>query len=98
MRVVFVDIDGTICHTLNNSSDYNLSVPRVYMIEKINALYDNGDKIIYWTARGGNSGKDWTELTKRQLNEWGAKHHELRMDKPPYDVFYDDKAARIEDL
>ena len=98
MRIVFVDIDETICHTPNNPRDYSLSIPRVYMIEKINALYDKGDRIVYWTARGGNSGKDWSELTKRQLDEWGVKYHELRMDKPSYDVFDDDKAARIEDL
>ena len=41
---------------------------------------------------------DWTELTCQQLSEWGAKYHELRVDKPFYDLFIEDKALRIEEL
>ena len=26
-----------------------------------------------------------------QLNKWGAKFHELKMGKPAYDLFIDDK-------
>ena len=41
---------------------------------------------------------NWEELTKKQLAEWGAKYHELRVDKPFYDLFIEDKALRIEEL
>ena len=62
-------------------------------IEKINRLYDNGDTIVYWTARGSTTGLDWTELTSKQLKEWGVKYHELKLGKPHYDVFICDKAV-----
>lgn len=92
MRYI-VDIDKTICYTLN--SDYPNSSPIRKHIEQINTLHDAGHEIIYWTARGGNSGKDWSELTEKQLKDWGCKYHELWMNKPSYDVWVDDKANWI---
>ena len=53
---------------------------------------------MYWTARGSRKQIDWTELTTKQLNEWGAKYHELKVNKPFYDVFIEDKAFRIEEI
>ena len=91
--IYIVDIDHTICD--NSNSDYPNSVPYIDRIAKINELFDQGHTIIYWTARGGNSGIDWSELTKEQLGKWGCKHHELRMNKPSYDVWVDDKADWI---
>ena len=60
-------------------------------IEKINRLYDNGDIIVYWTARGTLTQKMWFDTTYKQLTQWGCKFHELRMGKPVYDLFIDDK-------
>lgn len=88
--IYMVDIDGTICNTTN--SDYHNSTPYVERIKHINKLYEEGHTIIYWTARGGNSGIDWSVLTEQQLNEWGCSYHELKMNKPSYDVWVDDKA------
>ena len=65
-------------------------------IDKINRLYDEGNEIVYWTARGGTTGIDWTELTRSQLEKWGAKHTELKMWKPHYDLFICDKAINAE--
>lgn len=90
MRYV-VDIDGTICN--NTGGDYERAEPYRDRIERINKLYDDGNYIVYWTARGGNSGKDWSVLTRRQLSEWGCKYHELNMKKPVYDLWIDDKAV-----
>ena len=68
-------------------------------IEKINILFDKGNEIIYWTARGQCSGKDWTNLTKKQLNEWGCKYNKLIMNnKPHYDLLICDKTLRIEEI
>ena len=61
-------------------------------------MYDDGDTIIYWTARGGTTGIDWTTLTHEQLNKWGAKYHEIKMWKPPYDIFICDKAVNSADF
>ena len=41
---------------------------------------------------------DWTNLTRQQLDDWGAKYHELRVDKPFYDLFIEDKSLRIEEV
>lgn len=90
-----VDIDGTICN--NTDGDYKNAKPYVDRIEKINNLYDAGHYIVYWTARGGNTGKDWTNLTKQQLIKWGCKYDELNMHKPSYDIWIDDKAINAED-
>lgn len=90
-----VDIDNTICKTVN--SDYHNSKPYYERIEKINKLYEAGNHIVYWTARGGTSGIDWTDLTTKQLNDWGCKFHEVRLGKPSYEIWIDDKAVNSED-
>ena len=53
---------------------------------------------MYWTARGSRKQIDWTNLTRQQLEDWGAKYHELRVDKPFYDLFIEDKSLRIEEV
>lgn len=89
LKRYIVDIDETICESLG---DYPNARPLYDRIQKINDLYDAGNTIIYWTARGANSGKDWGDLTKSQLDEWGCKRHALWMNKPAYDIWVDDKA------
>jgi hypothetical protein len=64
----------------------------------MNDLYDQGHEVHYWTARGGSTGKDWSELTERQLKEWNVKYTSLKMKKPSYDVWIDDKAFNCEDF
>lgn len=90
-----VDIDGTICYT--NGNNYESSEPRYDRIERLNKLYDEGNEIHYWTARGAKSGKDWTEFTKRQLGEWGVKSTSIRLGKPHYDKWIDDRAIDAEE-
>lgn len=89
-----VDIDGTICHS--PSSDYNESKPILERIADINALLDGGHEIHYWTARGGNSGKDWSDFTIGQLASWGCKYTSVNFKKPVYDLWIDDKAINSE--
>lgn len=92
--IYYIDIDNTICETkvYNNISDYQNSMPYKQRIDYINKLYDQGNIIVYWTARGSRSGKDYSELTTKQLNEWGCKRHELKFNKPTYDMWIDDKS------
>ena len=86
------DIDGTIC-TLQKDSRYELAEPFPEALQEVKRLYEAGNKIIFMTARGSVSGKDWTTLTKKQLEEWGFPYHELIMNrKPNADFFIDDKA------
>ena len=67
-------------------------------IGKLNKLFDEGNEIHYWTARGGNSGLDWTELTHKQLSEWGVKFTSVQMKKPVYDYWVDDRAINTKDF
>ena len=105
-----VDIDGTICSP-TIGRDYHKAQPWKERIDKLNKLYDEGHYIIYFTARamGRFSNEEYLtagakatavlfELTQSQLKEWGAKYHELEVDKPYYDLFIEDKSLRIEEL
>ena len=95
---IYVDIDDTIC-SHEETRSYLTASPIVENIEKINRFYDDGHTIVYWTARGGHSGLDWTDLTTQQLHEWGAKYHQLIMnEKPAYDLLICDKTKRIEEI
>jgi hydroxymethylpyrimidine pyrophosphatase-like HAD family hydrolase len=84
------DLDGTLC--TNKNGDYLNSNPFNDRINKVNELYNTGNKIIINTARGYSTGIDWYEITKNQLQEWGLKYHELFVGKKiEADLFIDDK-------
>ena len=100
MTYVF-DIDGTIC-TKVIDGDYSKASPLQDRIDIVNKLYDNGNKIIFQTARGmGRSSnsvawshKAFYELTREQLESWGVKFHSLFLGKPAGDVYVDDKGIK----
>ena len=94
MKIYYVDIDGTIC--TNTDGKYDEATPLYENIQRVNSLYDQGNTIVYWTARGSVTNIDWTELTKKQLQEWGVRYTQLRMGKPHYDLFICDKAIRAD--
>lgn len=90
------DLDGTLC--TNTWGRYDKAEPFLDCIKQVNHLYDTGHIIKIYTARGMTSGKDWTVLTKKQLANWGIKHHELIMNrKPSADIVVDDIAINAED-
>jgi len=89
--IIYVDIDETICKT-SLSRNYSESTPIIENIKKINNMYDEGNTIIYWTARGTTTGINWRKITKAQLKQWGVKYHKLKFRKPNYDLFICDKA------
>ena len=79
-----VDIDGTICRP-TVGRDYHKAEPWQDRIKVLNKLYDEGNYIIYFTARamGRNSNLPIEEaktkaqeiiepLTKMQLDIWGV--------------------------
>ena len=95
---IYVDIDETICF-YEGKRYYPDAKPNLANIKKINTLYDKGNQITYWTARGSVTGINWYELTKSQLNEWGCKYHHLSVGKKPdYDLLICDKTKRIEEI
>jgi len=90
------DIDGVICTTYKN--DYFKAKPKKKVVTLINNLYKK-NYIILFTARymGRNNDnpikarQQGYKKTYKQLISWGLKFHELRLGKPSYDVFVDDK-------
>lgn len=98
--LIYVDIDETICHFEESLSDLNYmkAIPDGDAINLINQWYDEGHTIVYWTARGTITGKDWFDLTEQQLKTWGAKYHQLKMGKPAYDLIVCDKTKRMNEL
>ena len=91
------DLDGTICSSVEKSQ-YEKAVADTAVVNEINRLYDSGNTIKIMTARGCVSGIDHTVLTKKQLNTWGVKYHELLMNiKPHADWFIDDKGIHVSD-
>ena len=105
-----VDIDGTICSP-TVGRDYHKAEPWQDRIKVLNKLYDEGNYIIYFTARAMGRFSDQPhsiaaqkakevlfDLTKQQLDDWGVKYNELIMGKPHADFFIDDKGVKDEDF
>jgi len=79
-RVYLIDIDGTICNDIKNEDShlYPTANPFEGSREQINNLYDEGNKIVFFTAR---ESKDRV-VTYDWLIQHGFKFHDLIMDKP----------------
>jgi len=87
------DIDGTICS--NTDGDYEKAEPYYSVIEKVNMLYDQGNTIYFYTARGATTGFDWRQTTENQFFKWNVKYHQLFFGKPTADLYIDDKCVNI---
>ncbi|MBU46349.1 MAG: hypothetical protein CMD28_02875, partial [Flavobacteriales bacterium] len=92
--------DGTTDWTAQGNSDIEVGFFKGREnVAKINKLYEEGNEIIYYTARGTVTGIDWLEITKSQLKKWGCKYHKLDVgNKPDYDLLICDKTKRIEEI
>ncbi len=91
------DIDGVVAK-IQKDLDYALSEPNERMVKIINKLYEYGNKIVLFTARGYVTGKDWSQVTKEQMQRWGVKYHELKFGKPNADYYVDDRMISLERL
>lgn len=88
--IIFIEIDDTICYYERDVNDnYNLAFPYYDRIKKMNELFDKGNTIIYWSSRGANTNINWFHKTYAQLLKWNCKFHELRMNKPYFDLLID---------
>lgn len=94
MKRYFVDLDNTLCNTVNG--DYINSTPMKERIDYVNSLKSDGNHITIWTARGSRSKIDHRELTIQQLSKWGVQYDDLLFGKPDYDVYLDDKSFNID--
>jgi hypothetical protein len=80
---LIIDIDDTLLlypnKTFENIIDkYNAAYPDHEEIRLLNERYNKGDLIILHTGRNW----DKYHFTKKQLEKFGIKHHELVMGKP----------------
>lgn len=89
LKYIF-DIDGTIC---SQEKDYLDAQPYMNVISQINKLYDDGNEIVQYTARGTETGLDWFDETSKQFADWGVKYHGLKFGKPAADIYVDDKGC-----
>ena len=94
---IYIDIDETIFYK-SNGLDYTTAKPNIECVKKVNELFEDGHTITLWTARGTQTGIDWKETTKKQLIDCGIKYHNLKMGKPAFDLFIDDKAINSDNF
>ena len=108
-KVIAFDLDDVLCFRKSNEGKvdkYKTCYPNRHMIDLANKCFDNGNKVIIYTARGitgfgGNTHDIYSnlyKLTKDQLKEWGVKYHQLIMGKAHYDLLIDDKAVNSESI
>ena len=103
MTYVF-DLDNTLCTT--NTNDYLKCVPIAERIKKVNKLYDDGNIIIIYTARGMGSSNNnqiqainkYYSITEAQLKNWNVKYTHLMLGKPAADYYIDDKGINDNDF
>ena len=79
-RVYLIDIDGTICDDIKNEDSHLYLSAKPYdgAIEQVNKLFDEGNQIVFFTAR---EYKD-KGITLSWLWKHGFKFNDLITDKP----------------
>lgn len=92
MGTLIFDIDGTIC---TQEDDYSNAKPIQEVIDKLNKKFDEGYHIVLFTARGTETGIDWSAVTKEQMDRWGVKYHDLYFGKPAGLKYIDDKGVNV---
>ena len=110
-KIYAFDLDDTLCYRDPNlehmgAEKYKHCKPIKEMVEKVNKLYDEGNTIYIYTARGmstfkGDINKIYNclyVLTLNNLAEWGVSHHGLIMGKLHYDYLIDDKVINVVDF
>ena len=102
-----VDIDDTICIPgPTEETKYTGATPIPERIAQVNELYIQGNRIIYYTARGmgkhKNSPKlaydEYYDFTLKQLVSWGCMFNQLYLGKPSGDYYIDDKGVNTNDF
>ncbi|RLF67737.1 MAG: hypothetical protein DRN26_01535 [Thermoplasmata archaeon] len=93
-RVRVIDIDGTVLKK-RDPEHYFTAEPEALedAVEQVNEWFDNGDYIVFWTARPSSV----RDKTMNALDRLGFKYHEVIFDKPySYEIhIYDDNPIFI---
>jgi CMP-N,N'-diacetyllegionaminic acid synthase len=110
-KIIAFDLDDVICFRPTGYEDLG---PEKYLhckpiqanIKIVNELYDKGNVIVIYTARGmaqfsGDVSRIYSELyqiTYDCLKTWGVEFHQLVMGKISYDVLIDDKCLNSNNI
>ena len=94
------DLDGTVCDTEYERGTWNYKkcTPRKDMIERINQLYELGDYILIFTARGSSESEDRVSQLKaveKWLNNYGIYYDRITSEKLPAFAYIDDLGIRF---
>lgn len=111
MKIVAFDLDEVLCtrekqYECLGKDKYKYCTPILSNIAIMNDCYDKGFYIKIYTARGMSQFKgnyktiiqELSNLTKEQLEAWGAKYNELIFGKTHYDILIDDKVINIKEI
>lgn len=91
MRYLF-DLDGVLMEP-REDGNYRHVRPYRDRIRQVNELHMAGHEVWLWSARGAESGKDWEDVTRGQLERFGVRFDRLLMGvKPHADIYIDDRA------
>ena len=91
-KKIVIDVDGVVA-TVVKGLDYSKAKPIKKNIHLINDLKKSGTKIVFFTARGSETGINWERITKDQFKKWGILYDQLIFGKPAADLYIDDKGA-----
>ena len=89
MKIAF-DLDDTVLTQGSPEKDYRDSELKPGMLGFVNALYDDGHEIYFFSARHF---KHYI-YTDNFLKDAGFKFHGLILNKPSVDIFVDDRGFR----
>ena len=91
------DIDGVL-FSRTEDKNYSNAIPNKGIIELLQKIHGKGFRIVLHTARGSRTGKNWIEITKKQLQRNDIPYDELRFEKPGSDFYIDDKNISVKKL
>lgn len=80
MKIILIDIDGTVCEDIKNEDSHLYSTAKVKSesLKVINKWYEEGNHITFFTART----EETRGITEYWLKKNGFKYHGLIMNKP----------------
>ncbi len=94
MKIFCIDIDNTLFESTYPC--YTVKGVRQDVIDTVNQLYEDGNFIRLYTARGTCTGIDWSREIHDVLVRAGVRFHEIKYGKPAAHYYVDDKAMTPE--
>jgi hypothetical protein len=102
-KIIYVDFDGTLAHFDEWKGSLHLGEPVEAMVNKVKKWLENGNRVIIFCARLGNSTNFVKEEEKQgvinAIEEWCIKHVGVKLPmtaiKGEFAIGYDDRMVGI---